>query len=286
MAEFENLEFEIAPALTMRGRRYPGGSKTLAVCLPGLTRNAGDFEELAPKIAATGRDVLALNLRGRGASDYDPEIKNYFPTIYRDDVLSALDQLNAREAVFVGTSLGGIITMMVNEKAPQRVKAAVLNDIGPDLAPEGIARIAAYVGDSVSAGPARSIEEAVARIKAINLTAFPDASEDQWLNFAHRTFTQTKDGEWTLDYDPNISRALMENGPAPDLWPAFASLKSTPTLLIHGAISDLLTPPIVEKMRGVHPCFDYASVPRIGHAPMMTEPAAWEALEGFLSKID
>lgn len=286
MADFENVEFDIAPALKMRGRFYRGGGKTLAVCLPGLTRNASDFEDLAAKLNTTGRDVVALNLRGRGPSDYDPDIKNYFPTVYSDDVLAALDQIGRREAVFVGTSLGGIITMLTNETAPDRVKAAILNDVGPDLAPEGIARIAGYVGENVAAGPAENIEEAVRRIKAINEVAFPDLSEDDWLTFARRTFVQTQDGKWKLYYDPNISRALIENGPAPDLWPAFESLKDKPTLIVHGAISDLLTQPIVEKMRSVHPDLNYVSVPRIGHAPMMTEPAAWEAIETFLAKID
>ncbi len=281
---FDNYAFEVSPSLMMRGRRYHGGDKTLAVCIPGLTRNAADFDDLAPKIAATGRDVLTVSLRGRGASDHDPDYANYHPHTYRDDILAALDQLGAPEAVFIGTSLGGLVTMFVNQIAPARVKAAVLNDIGPVLAPEGIARIASYVGKS--AGPAETIEEAAARIRDINGVAFPDANEEDWILFAHRTFRQTDDGKWALNYDPNIARALSENGVAPDLWPAFASLKETPTLLIRGAISDLLTPPIVEEMRAAHPAFDYCEVPRIGHAPMMTEPAAWEAIEAFLARID
>ena len=284
---FEDVAFALPGGLSMRARLYRGGPKTLALCIPGLTRNARDFEELAPKVAATGRDVLVVSLRGRGGSDDDPDFRNYFPPTYRDDVLAALDQHGAKEAVFIGTSLGGIVTMLTNHAAPARVRAAVLNDVGPALAPEGIARIAGYVGDGTAApAPAANLDEAAARIKAINDPAFPDADDDFWRVFAQRTFKETADGRWTLDYDPNIARALVENGPAPDLEPAFASLKDKPTLIVRGEISDLLTPPIIEEMRAAHPSFDYAEVPRVGHAPMLTEPAAWKALEAFLTKID
>ena len=271
-------------ALTMRARLYKGGEKTPVLCIPGLTRNARDFEDLAPKIAAGGRDVIAVSLRGRADSDYDPSYANYFPTVYRDDVLAALDQFGADDAIFIGTSLGGIITMLTCEKAPGRVRAAVINDVGPDLAPEGIARIASYVGGDK--GPAATLEEASERIRRINGVAFPDEGDAFWRAFARRTYKEQKSGAWTLDYDPNIARALIENGPAPDLWPAFESLKATPTLIVRGEISDLLTPPIVEAMRGVHPSFDYVEVPRVGHAPMLTEPAAWEAIEAFLGRLD
>ncbi|MHA7871983.1 MAG: alpha/beta fold hydrolase, partial [Hyphococcus sp.] len=258
-------------------------AKTPVLCIPGLTRNAADFADFAPKAAKTGHDVVTISLRGRGPSDYDPHFLNYRPETYRDDILKVLDAVSAENAIFVGTSLGGIVTMLVNAAAPQRVKGAVLNDVGPDLAPEGIARIAGYVGKT--AGPAKDLNEAAARIKAINGVAFPDASEAEWLLFAKRTFRETQDG-WVLDYDLNIARALAEGGPAPDLWPAFESLKGTPTLVIRGALSDLLTPPIVDKMREVHPNFELVEVPRIGHAPMLTEPAAWGAIAAFLDIIE
>lgn len=286
MHGYEAKALRLRTGLHMAVRFYPGGGKTPALCIPGLTRNASDFEDLAPKIAATGRNVAVVNLRGRGASDYDPDYCNYHPLTYRDDVLAALDRLEWPEAVFIGTSLGGMVTMLACEAAPDRVKAAVLNDVGPELAPEGVARIGAYIGKNTSAGPAASLEEAAARIKAINEAAFPDASAEDWLVFARRTFRRCDDGRWILDYDPNIVRALAENDAPPDLWPGFERLKSKPTLIIRGAISDLLTPGIIEKMRAVHPAFDYFEVSRIGHAPFMTEPAAWAALEAFLRKLN
>ena len=266
----------------LEARLTDGGDKTPVICIHGLTRNAADFDELAPLLAATGRNVIALSLRGRGRSDYDPNLARYFPTTYRDDVLAVLDHFGIQKAIFVGTSLGGITTILANESHPTRVAAAIINDVGPELAPEGLERIAGYVGKFK--GPAASIEEAAARIKDINAVAFPDVDEQFWRKMAERTFRKASDG-WVLDYDPNIAPALAANGPAPDLWPSWASLAQTPTLLVHGELSDLLTAPIIAKMRKAHPNFDYICVPRIGHAPMMTEPAAWAALQAFLQKL-
>lgn len=286
MRAYETKTMLLTSGLAMALRRYPGGDRAPALCIPGLTRNGADFEDLAPLIAETGRDVVAVSLRGRGPSDYDPDYHNYHPLTYRDDALAALDALGWNEAIFVGTSLGGIVTMLVHQAAPARVTAAVLNDVGPELAAEGIARIKAYIGENAGAGPAASLEEAAARVRAMNEAAFPDASSGDWLVLARRTFRQCDDGSWVPDYDPNIARALAEGPALPDLWPAFESLKSKPTLVIRGAISDLLTQTIVENMRAVHPAFEYIEVPRIGHAPFMTEPEAWKALEKFLAKID
>lgn len=281
---FQTTEILLSDGLSMRARRYPGDSAAAPVfCIPGLTRNARDFEHLAPKIADAGRDVIAVSLRGRADSDYDPAYLNYHPQTYRDDILKALDALEIESAVFIGTSLGGIVTMLTNLTAPDRVRAAIINDVGPELAPEGLARIAGYVGKDN--GPAADINEAAARIRATNEVAFPRESDDFWRAFARRTFREIEDGRWMLDYDPNIAKALAEAGPAPDLWPAWESLTAKPTLIIRGKISDLLSPEIVDKMRAVHAGFEYAEIPDVGHAPMLTEPAAWNAIAKFLSRL-
>ncbi len=281
---YDNRRIDVAAAISLETRFWAGGAATPVVCIPGLTRNAADFDAVAETAAATGRDVAAISLRGRGRSDYDPDFKNYFPTTYRDDVIKVLDALGWARAIFIGTSLGGITTMLVNEVAPERIAAAVINDVGPELASEGLTRIGSYAGKT--GGPARDLNEAAARIRDINGVAFPDeAGDDYWIDFARRTFRETSNG-WVLDYDPAIGQALLENGPAPDLWPGWTSLNDTPTLLVHGELSDLLTDPIVEKMRAAHPQCDYVRVPRVGHAPMLTEPAASKAITAFLNKID
>ncbi|WP_425410876.1 alpha/beta fold hydrolase [Hyphococcus sp.] len=282
MTSFDLIETSAPDKIVLRARRYAGGSKTPVLCIPGLTRNARDFEDLAPKIAKTGRDVIAVTLRGRADSDYDADYLNYHPLTYRDDILHVLDTINLEQAIFLGTSLGGIVTMLVNAIAQARVSAAVINDVGPELAPEGLSRIGGYVGGDNR--PAATLEEAAARIKEINEVAFPGMDDAFWIAFAKRTYRKKDDGRWVLDYDPNIGRALTEVGPAPDLWPAWESLNGTPTLVVRGEISDLLSPEIIEKMRAVHPSFEYTEVPNVGHAPMLTEPAAWRAIQKFLQK--
>jgi len=271
-------------------RAFKGGAKTPVLCIPGLTRNAADFEDFAPLAASTGRDVFAISLRGRGLSDYDAAYLNYVPPTYVGDVLGALDQLGAPKAIFVGTSLGGIVTMLTAAAAPARVAAAVINDVGPEFAPEGIARIAGYVGARAEQGggyaPARDLDAAIDEIRAINEVAFPGRDRTFWEKFARRTYNPQPDGSWRLAYDPAIGRALLEAGPAPDLWTPFARLSGIVTLIVRGAISDLLTPPIIEKMRAVNARFDYAEVADVGHAPMLTEPDAWDAIRAFLLRFD
>ena len=279
----DDIFLPVADAMRLHARRYRGGNATPALCLPGLTRNAADFNGIAPAIAATGRDVYALSLRGRGRSDRAADEITYHPLVYRDDVIAALNALNLNEVIFVGTSLGGIVTMLVNEIAPERVRAAVLNDIGPTLAEPGLQRIASYVGGD--AGPAATLDEAADRIKAINAVAFPEADDEFWRAFAERTFRHGSDG-WSLDYDPGIARAFVTAPPPPDLAAPFASLRDTPTLLVHGLLSDLLTTEIVDDMRATHPNFDYCPVPNVGHAPMLDEPSARGAITNFIEKID
>lgn len=287
MTDTVSFSVEVRPGLAMAAYRTQGGGATPVICIPGLTRNAADFEDFAPLAAATGRDVYAVSLIGRGRSAWDPGYLNYKPDTYRQDILAFMDRQKIARAIFVGTSLGGLVTMLTAAAAPERVAGAVINDIGPDLAPEGIARIASYVG-ARAAGPdepARDLDEAAARIRAINEPAFPGRDDDFWRLFARRTFRQQADGRWTLDYDPGIGKALLEVGPAPDLWEPFAAMQRIPTLVVRGAISDLLTPPIIEKMRGAYPGFSYCEVAGVGHAPMLTEPDALAAIRPFLQAL-
>lgn len=283
-----NLSVLTPDKLRLHVRKSAGGAKTPVLCLPGLTRNAADFDDFAPLAAATGRDVYAISLRGRGRSDYDPNHLNYFPTTYVGDILAALDQLEIPRAIFVGTSLGGIVTMLTGVQAPERIAAAIINDVGPELAPEGIARIAGYVGARAAngAGGAGDLDEAIAQIRAINDVAFPGRDRAFWETFARRTFDPQPDGSWRLAYDPNIGRALIESGPAPDLWAPFASLAPIRTLVLRGAISDLLTPPIIERMRAARPDFDYCEVANVGHAPTLAEPDALAAIRTLLAAVD
>jgi pimeloyl-ACP methyl ester carboxylesterase len=268
-------------------RDYPptGAVTGLPVlCLHGLTRNSADFEGIAPGIAALGRRVLVLDVRGRGWSDRDPDPTRYRPDIYALDVLDTLDALGIARAVLIGTSMGGLITMLVAVQAPARVAAAVLNDVGPELNPVGLARIAGYVGKSE---PVRSWPEMAALVKASNGVAFPDADESFWQTMARRVSQQLPDGSIALAYDPAIAKAFARPQPVPppSLIPLFEALAKVPVLVIRGALSDVLSEEGVAVMRTLKPDLETAEVPRVGHAPTLEETEARNALAAFLVRV-
>jgi len=276
--------------LKLHARDYAGASgaaRAPVICLHGLTRNARDFEDLAPRIAANGRRVLALDVRGRGQSAWDPQPMRYVPATYAVDVLALLDALGIGRAVFIGTSMGGLITMTIAAFRPQAVAGAVLNDIGPEIAPEGIKRITGYTGRSAAVA---TWAEAADYARQLNAVAFPHYTAEQWTAFARRLFAE-KDGRPVLDYDPDIAKAFAPppppEGQAPpppvDLWPLFKGLAlGRPLLTIRGALSDLLSPDIAGRMREAAPEMAYAEVAGVGHAPMLDEPEALAAIDTLL----
>jgi pimeloyl-ACP methyl ester carboxylesterase len=249
-----------------------------------LTRNSKDFETVAPRLAALGRRVLALDVRGRGRSDYDPDPMRYAVPTYVQDVLGLLDALGLERAVFVGTSMGGLITMLLGALYPGRIAAAVLNDVGPELNPAAIARISGYIGKTQ---PVADWAAAAAATKAIGEAAFPNKDDAFWLAFAQRCWKEQPDGRIALDYDPMIAVPFgLPDGPAPpDLKPVFqAALGAVPTLLVRGALSDLILPEHVAAMRALKPDLSVIEVPGVGHAPMLDEPEAMDALVDFLAR--
>jgi pimeloyl-ACP methyl ester carboxylesterase len=254
------------------------------VCIHGLTRNSADFEDIAPVVAAMGRRVLAVDVRGRGKSGWDPDPTRYRPDVYTGDVVHVMDSLKIDHAAFIGTSMGGLIAMLLSAVVPKRVAAAVLNDIGPVVNPSGLARIAGYVGKVTSFD---SWDAVIAAIRATNGVAFPDADDAFWRTMARRVARAREDGKIVFNYDPAIARAFDQppGTSPPNLKPFFETLREKPVLVVRGALSDLLAPEGVEAMRQIKPDIDYAEVPRVGHAPMLDEPVAREALERFLGRL-
>lgn len=277
---------EVPDGLKVFLRDYPaeGGERGLPViCLHGLTRNSADFEVVAPRMAALGRRVLAFDVRGRGRSDRDPVPARYIPPTYVGDVVFAMNSLAVERAIFVGTSMGGLMTMLAAVMAPGRVAGAVLNDVGPVLNTSGLTRIAQYVGKTP---PQASWEDLIALIKASQSAAFPDADEAFWSSFARRTGRTLPDGRVAFDYDPAIAQIFEQpQAAAPDLTPVFKALAPVSTLVVHGVLSDILLPEGIAVMKAVKPDLDVAEVPRVGHAPTLEEPAAWQAIEGFLARV-
>lgn len=286
MTEFAWRFWRAADGAALAARDYPaaaGEARLPVICLHGLTRNSRDFEAVAPWIAGQARRVLAPDVRGRGRSAASADPASYQPAVYAADLLALMDALGVARAHIVGTSMGGLIAMALAAFAPERLAGAVLNDIGPEIAPDGLARIASYAGQGAEVG---SWEEAAAYAWRTNAAAFPDYAEADWRAFAGRLFREEA-GRPVLDYDPAIMAPMREaEGPAPDLWPLFEALAGggRPLLLVRGQTSDLLTPATAQAMGARAPQMVYAEVAGVGHAPMLTEPEARAALAEFLAR--
>jgi pimeloyl-ACP methyl ester carboxylesterase len=274
--------------LSLFARDYAGAegdARLPVICLHGLTRNSRDFEDVAPLIARSGRRVLVPDVRGRGYSDRDPCPDNYVPATYVRDVLQMMDALGIARAVFIGTSMGGIVTMMLAGVRNAAVAAAVLNDVGPEVAPEGIARIKSYVGAGARFA---DWDNAAAYMATINGPAFPDYDAGDWQRFARRAIREGADG-FELDYDPAIAEALQGNrykAPAFLAWSLYRRLaRRRPVLVVRGALSDLLSPAILARMKRNAPSIRTVEVAGVGHAPMLVEPEARTALRQFLEDV-
>jgi pimeloyl-ACP methyl ester carboxylesterase len=285
MSAFAERWWTSRDGLNLFARDYAGAGEDArlpVICLHGLTRNSKDFEDIAPRIAAWGRRVIVPDVRGRGQSDRDPNPKNYQPKIYARDVLEMMADLGISRAVFLGTSMGGLITMTLAAIRPRVIAAAILNDVGPAIAPEGIARILGYAGKG---SEVRDWNDAAAYVRRTNGVAFPDFGDEDWHRFAQRTFRQGSAGP-ELDYDPAITVPLQK--PPPKLAGFIAGIlfrrlaRKRPILLIRGATSDIITAEIADKMKRMAPNLLRVDVPRVGHAPMLSEPEAVDAIAQFL----
>lgn len=253
------------------------------IFLTGLTRNARDYEDIAPKLARNRR-VLCPDPRGRGLSDYDPNPVNYHPTTHVRDTLKMLDEAGIEKVVCIGTSMGGIMSMMMAASVPERLAGIVLNDVGPNVNAEGVARIAGYVG---LLEPNADWAAAVEQFKDFNSGEFANLSEDEWERFTRRLYRERPDGTITSDYDPGIGQNLRQGTAVPpDLWPLYDAASQFPMMVLRGELTDILRPDTVEKMKERNPDLTVITVPDRGHTPTMDEHMVVEALEAFLAKVD
>ena len=287
---FADRRWTSPDGLSLYARDYAaaaGPAKLPVIAIHGLTRNSADFGTIAPLIAQSGRRVLAIDVRGRGRSDRAPDPMTYQPLNYAHDVLALMEQAGVARAVFLGTSMGGLITMALAAVRSKVIAAAIINDVGPEVAKEGLARIAAYSGQPVDTP---TWAEAAAYVKQHNAIAFPHYTDADWDAFARRTFRIGAEGAPELDYDPDIAvpiRAAGAKALVPNLWPMFGRLaRGRPVLLVRGQTSDLLSEKIAAKMRKRAPKMDYVEVPGVGHAPMLDEPEAKAAIFPFLGEVD
>ena len=282
-------EWTSADGLTLRYRDYPGAGELGAdrppvLCIPGLTRNCRDFEPVADALAGEWR-VICVDLRGRGQSDYARNSASYQPLQYAADVLALLDHLALPRVVMVGTSLGGIVIMLLALTAPGRIAAALLNDVGPEIEAAGLARIREYVGQGRSfptwMHAARGLKDQAG-------VAYPDFRLADWLRLAKRLMAVGPGGRIAFDYDMKIAepfQAPAGAAPAFDMWPAFRALAGVPLLVVRGELSDILSAATLERMKREAPALDAVTVERTGHAPTLEEPAAQQAIARLLAKV-
>jgi pimeloyl-ACP methyl ester carboxylesterase len=256
------------------------------VCLPGLARTGADFEALATALASNPpapRRVLALDLRGRGRSDYDRNPKNYNVHVELADVLAVLTARAVHQAVFVGTSRGGIITMLLAAARPTALAGCVLNDIGPVIESKGLMRIKSYVGRLPQVA---SLHEAADVLRRLFRPQFPNLSDDDWVALARRTFKDVE-GRIVPDYDVRLGQTLADpDRPLPPLWKEFGALARVPLLVIRGGHSDILSPATLAAMQARHPAIEAVEVPDQGHAPLLSDPALVARIAAFAESCD
>lgn len=275
--------YQSTDGLSLYYREFGAGNAgTPVICLPGLTRNSRDFEDLANTLADR-RCVLTTDLRGRGFSEHDPDWQNYHPATYVEDVWTLLDTLGIEQVIVVGTSLGGLCAMVMAAQAPGRVAGVVLNDIGPEIHPAGIERVKQYTGRLPAVA---TWEEAVGQSKEIYGEWLPGLSDADWQKMAWRAYRDDDRGRPRLDMDPHVGTAVREVGAQKgDPWALFDALADIPTVLLWGVTSDILTRDIVEKMQARKPDLEVVEVPNRGHVPLLDEPECVAAIDDLLDRV-
>jgi pimeloyl-ACP methyl ester carboxylesterase len=286
MQVFEDRFWSSRDGLKLHFRDYPAPQgaedRVPVLCLHGLTRNARDFDVLAPRLAQERR-VICPDLRGRGDSEYTRDSATYMPLQYGEDVLALIEQEGIERFVAIGTSLGGVLTMGLAMVIPEKIAGAVVNDVGPYLEPEGLARIKDYVGQG------RTFPTWVHAARGLEATqgmAHPGKPLDFWIGMAKRLMTVGGNGRIVFDYDMKIAEpffALDVNTQA-DLWPAWEALSGVPALVLRGALSDLLSAETMAEMLRRNPSAQGVTLPLVGHAPTLDEPEAIAAIERLLAR--
>lgn len=267
--------------LTLYARIYESDGPPLLL-MHGLTRNSADFEGLAAHLAGKYRLIIP-DQRGRGRSDYDPDPANYIPATYVVDMMALIDSLRLGQVGLIGTSMGGLMAMMMAAMEPERFNSLILNDIGPVVQQDGLDRIQSYVG---TLPPFDSWQEAADHCRKVHGETMVGYDEQDWLGFARRTCREQPDGHIVFAYDPAIAQGLSGNEQTavpPDLWPMWDILTAMPTLIIHGALSDIISPVTIAEMQSRHSgAITAVEIADRGHAPMLDEPAAVAAIRQFL----
>jgi len=282
MAGYQDLYWTSTDGVKLHARDYAGDPAAVpVVCLPGLTRNARDYAALAATLAP-GRRVIAVDFRGRGESGQAKDPMSYVPATYADDVRGLLVEAGIERFVAVGTSLGGLVAMLLAGDGVLR--GAVINDVGPEIESAGLQRIRGYVGRGSSCPTwlhaARTVADAHRDI-------YPSWELDDWLGMAKRLYRVTSAGRIVLDYDLRIAEPfrVLATAEGPDMWEALGGLAAVPVLVVRGGRSDVLSADVAARMIERLPQGELVTVPDVGHAPTLSEPAAVAGIARLLGRV-
>ena len=284
MAGPQDLFWWSNDGLRLHARDYPGDAGALPVlCMPGLTRNARDYEALATRLSGTRR-VVAIDFRGRGESAYAKDPMSYNPLTYAQDVAALLAEAGIDRFVSIGTSLGGIVTMLLAVMLPGRIAGALFNDVGPEIEEAGLARIRGYVGKP---GVYPTWMHAARAVQEANAAVYPSWGIEDWLAMAKRLYRLNAAGRIVLDYDLKIAEPFRVSGgeAAPDMWGTLAALGNAPVLVVRGGASDILSEATARRMVETLPDAELLTLPGIGHAPTLDEPGVEEAIGRLFARI-
>jgi pimeloyl-ACP methyl ester carboxylesterase len=254
----------------------PSGAPTL-MCVHGLTRNGKDFDTIAESLSAHYR-VICPDMPGRGRSEWLKNPAEYGYPLYVQNCAALIARLDVDSVDWLGTSMGGIIGMIIASQPRNPIRKLVLNDIGPYLAKEGLERIASYVGLDPTFESFEAFEEALRKLAA----PFGPLTDEQWRKMAADMVERKPGGGWGFAYDPRIADAFKA-GPIKDvdMWPMWDTIRS-PTLVLRGADSDLLTHETAEEMTRRGPKAKLIELSGIGHAPALVSEDQIDAIRDFL----
>ena len=284
MSAYENRYWWSRDEVRLHYRDYPGREdRPPILCIAGLTRNARDFEGVAERLAGEWR-VIAVDLRGRGDSGYAKDPMTYVPLTYVQDIEALLDELKLDRYVAFGTSLGGVVTMLLASAGKENLAGVLLNDVGPEIDPAGLGRIRSYVG---KANTWPTWMHAAHGVHDANADVYPNYEVEDWLAMAKRLYRLNSSGRIVLDYDMKIAEPFRVPGneAGPDMWQALAALRHVPTLILRGARSDVLSAATAEKMAAGLDRAELVTVPDVGHTPTLTEPEAVAAIDRLLDIV-
>ena len=289
--QFRDVFCQSADGLKLHAKVIgPNDSTALPVlCLPGLTRTTDDFDDIARAIAtspSTPRKVVAIDYRGRGLSDYDPDPAKYAVPVELGDVLAIAASLGISRAILLGTSRGGLISMAMAAAQPKLLAGVILNDIGPALEIDGLMKIKGYIANPP---PRKTWDEAAHGLKELFGTVFPSLTDDEWTAWARRAFREKAGGGLERTYDLKISHTLDgldPSNPLPQVWELFDAMAGVPLMLIHGALSDLLSVQGVKDMVTRRPDIDLVTVADQGHAPLLADKPTMDRIVAFCERCD